>query len=125
MKLIIKIQFHRYFIGVPPMKPSQRHLYRVSSIIPETGTSLLPATCITCVIPPPPENHTSSEFDEFHLGISTEGHSLGKDLSDWSDQIDAPEDDEEEQEEEDTAPETPSRRKKSKKSKQGSCKFTQ
>lgn len=30
------------------MRPGQRHLYRVSSSLPNTGTSLHPAVCLTC-----------------------------------------------------------------------------
>ncbi|XP_043666745.1 inactive dipeptidyl peptidase 10 isoform X1 [Vespula pensylvanica] len=37
-----------YFIGIPPMRPGQRHLYRVSSLLPQVGSSLHPAICITC-----------------------------------------------------------------------------
>ncbi|KAI4494363.1 hypothetical protein M0802_009046 [Mischocyttarus mexicanus] len=36
-----------YFIGIPPMRPGQRHLYRVSSLIPQDASSH-PAICITC-----------------------------------------------------------------------------
>ncbi|KAF7993846.1 hypothetical protein HCN44_011115 [Aphidius gifuensis] len=110
-----------YFIGIPPMKPAQRHLYRVSSVIPVTGTSLLPATCITCVVVPAHENHTLlADLDEYHLGISSSGHSLGKDsIGDWSDQVDAPEEEQEQEQEEDTTSDITSKRKKHKKSKQG------
>lgn len=38
----------RYFIGIPPKRPGQRHLYRVSSVVPEAGLSLVPAICLTC-----------------------------------------------------------------------------
>ncbi|XP_076160555.1 dipeptidyl peptidase 10 isoform X2 [Ptiloglossa arizonensis] len=37
-----------YFIGIPAMRPGQRHLYYVSSILPHVGSSLYPAVCITC-----------------------------------------------------------------------------
>ncbi|XP_076766360.1 dipeptidyl peptidase 10 isoform X1 [Xylocopa sonorina] len=37
-----------YFIGIPPMRPGQRHLYYVSSLLPHVGSSLHPAVCITC-----------------------------------------------------------------------------
>lgn len=40
----------RYFIGIPSMRPGQRHLYRVSSTLPRTGTPLHPAVCLTCTI---------------------------------------------------------------------------
>lgn len=102
------------------MKPAQRHLYRVSSVIPVTGTSLLPAKCITCVVVPAHENHTLlSDLDEYHLGISSSGHSLGKDtVGDWSDQVDAPEEEQQEQEE-DTTSDITAKRKKNKKTKQG------
>lgn len=30
------------------MRPGQRHLYRVSSLLPQVGSSLHPAICITC-----------------------------------------------------------------------------
>ncbi|XP_015186245.1 PREDICTED: inactive dipeptidyl peptidase 10 isoform X2 [Polistes dominula] len=36
-----------YFIGIPPMRPGQRHLYRISSLIPQ-DISPHPAICITC-----------------------------------------------------------------------------
>lgn len=42
------ILVHRYFIGIPAMRPGQRHLYYVSSILPHVGSSLYPAVCITC-----------------------------------------------------------------------------
>ncbi|KZC11531.1 Seprase, partial [Dufourea novaeangliae] len=37
-----------YFIGIPPMRPGQRHLYYVSSLLPHIGSALHPAVCITC-----------------------------------------------------------------------------
>ncbi|XP_033178943.1 inactive dipeptidyl peptidase 10 isoform X7 [Bombus impatiens] len=37
-----------YFIGIPPMRPGQRHLYYVSSLLPHVGSSLHPAVCVTC-----------------------------------------------------------------------------
>ncbi|XP_012217844.1 inactive dipeptidyl peptidase 10 isoform X2 [Linepithema humile] len=40
-----------YFIGIPPMRPGQRHLYRVNSTIPHTtGSPLHPAVCLTCTV---------------------------------------------------------------------------
>lgn len=41
---------NRYFISIPYMKPGQRHLYRVSSIFPRTGSPLHPPVCLTCSI---------------------------------------------------------------------------
>lgn len=32
------------------MRPGQRHLYRVSSTLPRTGSPLRPAICLTCTI---------------------------------------------------------------------------
>lgn len=32
------------------MRPGQRHLYRVSSVLPATGSSLHPAVCLTCTV---------------------------------------------------------------------------
>lgn len=32
------------------MRPGQRHLYRVSSILPHMGSPLRPAVCLTCTI---------------------------------------------------------------------------
>ncbi|XP_025073076.1 inactive dipeptidyl peptidase 10 isoform X3 [Pogonomyrmex barbatus] len=37
-----------YFIGIPFMRPGQRHLYRVSSTLPRMGSPLRPAICLTC-----------------------------------------------------------------------------
>ncbi|KAG8038791.1 hypothetical protein G9C98_000346 [Cotesia typhae] len=37
-----------YFLGIPAGRPGQRHLYKVSSVLPEVGSSLYPAFCITC-----------------------------------------------------------------------------
>lgn len=37
-----------YFLGIPAMRPGQRHLYYVSSLLPRVGSSLQPAVCITC-----------------------------------------------------------------------------
>lgn len=42
------VLLHRYFIGIPPMQPGQRHLYYVSSLLPHVGSSLHPAFCVTC-----------------------------------------------------------------------------
>ncbi|XP_050457297.1 inactive dipeptidyl peptidase 10 isoform X1 [Cataglyphis hispanica] len=39
-----------YFIGIPSMRPGQRHLYRVSSIVPRSGSPLHPAICLTCTV---------------------------------------------------------------------------
>ncbi|KAG7188926.1 hypothetical protein KM043_008527 [Ampulex compressa] len=39
-----------YFIGIPTTRPGQRHLYRVSSVLPRVGFSLHPAVCITCTV---------------------------------------------------------------------------
>lgn len=38
-----------YFLGVPEGRPSQQHLYRVSSTPPKFGISLKPPQCLTCV----------------------------------------------------------------------------
>ncbi|XP_053979176.1 inactive dipeptidyl peptidase 10 isoform X1 [Hylaeus volcanicus] len=37
-----------YFIGIPAMRPGQRHLYYVKSELPHVGSSLHPAVCMTC-----------------------------------------------------------------------------
>ncbi|EFN79886.1 putative dipeptidyl aminopeptidase C2E11.08 isoform X2 [Harpegnathos saltator] len=42
-----------YFIGIPSMRPGQRHLYRVSSTLPRMGSPLHPPVCLTCTISPP------------------------------------------------------------------------
>ncbi|XP_076628589.1 dipeptidyl peptidase 10 isoform X1 [Colletes latitarsis] len=41
-----------YFIGIPTIRPSQRHLYYVKSVLPHVGSSLHPAVCITCTETP-------------------------------------------------------------------------
>ena len=35
-------------MGIPASRPSQRHLYRVSSVIPQVGSSLHSAMCLSC-----------------------------------------------------------------------------
>ena len=40
-------RYFRYFIGIPPSHPGQRHLYRVSSV-PQAGGKVHSAVCITC-----------------------------------------------------------------------------
>lgn len=37
-----------YFLGVPEGRPSQQHLYRVSSMPPKFGIALKPPQCLTC-----------------------------------------------------------------------------
>ncbi|XP_070168880.1 inactive dipeptidyl peptidase 10-like isoform X2 [Polyergus mexicanus] len=51
-----------YFIGIPSMRPGQRHLYRVSSTLPRTGSPLHPAVCLTCTISSDMTNNDESEY---------------------------------------------------------------
>ncbi|XP_036146942.1 dipeptidyl aminopeptidase-like protein 6 isoform X3 [Monomorium pharaonis] len=51
-----------YFIGIPYMRPGQRHLYRVSSTLPQTGSPLRPAICLTCTISSDMTNSDESEY---------------------------------------------------------------
>lgn len=51
-RITIFVFLTRYFIGIPPMRPGQRHLYRVNSTIPHTGLPLHPAVCLTCTVSP-------------------------------------------------------------------------
>ncbi|XP_076391296.1 dipeptidyl peptidase 10 isoform X3 [Megachile rotundata] len=57
-----------YFIGIPPMKPGQRHLYYVSSLLPHVGSSLHPAVCITCT-------ETTERNQNQHRTLSSGHHS--------------------------------------------------
>ncbi|GAB1868634.1 Dipeptidyl peptidase 4 [Camponotus japonicus] len=50
-----------YFIGIPSMRPGQRHLYRVSSTLPRTGSPLHPAICLTCTVSSDMTNNDESE----------------------------------------------------------------
>lgn len=43
------------------MRPGQRHLYRVSSTLPHTGSPLHPAICLTCTVSPDMTNNDESE----------------------------------------------------------------
>ncbi|KOX79483.1 Inactive dipeptidyl peptidase 10 [Melipona quadrifasciata] len=61
-----------YFIGIPPMRPGQRHLYYVSSLLPHVGSSLHPAVCVTCT-------ETSEGNRNKHRTASSGHHSA------WSD----------------------------------------
>ncbi|XP_043277514.1 inactive dipeptidyl peptidase 10 isoform X2 [Venturia canescens] len=79
-----------YFIGIPPLRPGQRHLYRVSSILPEIGRSLHPAVCITCSKAAKAEGRyalSDSETD-LHAGIANR-YSSWTDQNDWSEQYEA------------------------------------
>ncbi|XP_012285991.1 prolyl endopeptidase FAP isoform X2 [Orussus abietinus] len=80
-----------YFIGIPQSKPGQRHLYRVSSILPHVGSSLHEAVCITCTVPATkPEAHYMSSDGQVpaHTG-STNRYSTWADKTDWSEQYEA------------------------------------
>lgn len=48
------------------MKPGQRHLYYVSSLLPHVGSSLHPAVCITCT-------ETTEVYQNQHRTLSS-GH---------------------------------------------------
>jgi len=64
MRFNIKITYAfliRYFIGIPSMRPGQRHLYRVSSTLPRTGSPLHPAICLTCTVSSDMTNNDESE----------------------------------------------------------------
>ncbi|XP_011685128.1 PREDICTED: uncharacterized protein LOC105448319 [Wasmannia auropunctata] len=68
-----------YFIGIPFMRPGQRHLYRVSSTLPPTGSPLRPAICLTCTISSDTtndegEHRTSSSNWQNGLPIRNEWH---------------------------------------------------
>ncbi|CAD1480538.1 unnamed protein product, partial [Heterotrigona itama] len=58
--------------GIPPMRPGQRHLYYVSSLLPHVGSSLHPAVCVTCT-------ETSEGNRNKHRTVSSSHHSA------WSD----------------------------------------
>ncbi|XP_066603437.1 inactive dipeptidyl peptidase 10 isoform X2 [Prorops nasuta] len=68
-----------YFIGIPAQRPSQRHLYRVSSVLPEVGTSLYPPVCITCSAVPK-LNDGSFVENESH---ATSKHGEWAEKTDW------------------------------------------
>ncbi|XP_034933763.1 inactive dipeptidyl peptidase 10 [Chelonus insularis] len=101
-----------YFLGIPSLKPAQRHLYRVSSVLPEIGSSLHPAFCITCVASTP-ENHSSliETESEFQLGLSGVSGWLD---TDWSEKVDTAEEDEDEKSTEETSVESKSSKKSKK-----------
>lgn len=42
---------HRYYIGIPANRPAQRHLYSVSSNLPQVGSALNNPICLTCSTP--------------------------------------------------------------------------
>ncbi|CAK9813213.1 Inactive dipeptidyl peptidase 10 [Anthophora plagiata] len=63
-----------YFIGIPPMRPGQRHLYYVSSLLPHVGSSLHPAVCITCT-------ETADGFRNEHRTTLSGHHSAWSDNS--------------------------------------------
>ncbi|XP_011268255.1 venom dipeptidyl peptidase 4 isoform X2 [Camponotus floridanus] len=50
-----------YFIGIPFMRPGQRHLYRVSATLPRIGSPLYPAICLTCTVSSDMTNNDESE----------------------------------------------------------------
>ncbi|KAL0116963.1 hypothetical protein PUN28_010084 [Cardiocondyla obscurior] len=50
-----------YFIGIPFTRPGQRHLYRVSSTLPQMGSSLHPAVCLTCTVSSDMTNNDENE----------------------------------------------------------------
>lgn len=54
------------------MRPGQRHLYYVSSLLPHVGSSLHPAVCVTCT-------ETSEGNRNKHKTVSSGHHSA------WSD----------------------------------------
>ncbi|XP_063983227.1 uncharacterized protein LOC135165658 [Diachasmimorpha longicaudata] len=91
-KILAWDQFNNtiYFIGIPPSKPGQRHLYRVSSILPEVGSALHPAVCITCAAPVIPVNQTSPDIED--RSSQSPMHSTIKDTGDWHSQLEAQED---------------------------------
>ncbi|KAK0157917.1 hypothetical protein PV328_011602 [Microctonus aethiopoides] len=83
-----------YFIGIPPLRPGQRHLYRVSSLLPEVGSSLHPPFCLSCSTLNNSENRSTianSDYSEFRIE-STNPHFSTLDGNDWSDKLDAQED---------------------------------
>ncbi|XP_071574848.1 inactive dipeptidyl peptidase 10 isoform X2 [Temnothorax nylanderi] len=51
-----------YFIGIPFMRPGQRHLYCVSSALPRMGSPLRPAICLTCTISSDMTNADENEY---------------------------------------------------------------
>ncbi|XP_057333646.1 dipeptidyl aminopeptidase-like protein 6 [Microplitis mediator] len=83
-----------YFLGIPAGRPGQRHLYRVSSVLPEVGSSLYPAFCITCPVSIMRGNnlYQSENDNNIHSGML----SVSSDWSenkDWNDQFNEQEDD--------------------------------
>lgn len=77
----------RYFIGIPSMRPGQRHLYRVSSILPNMGSPLYPAVCLTCT--------TSSgiAMTDEHRGIGGSSKNSLINRNEWQDHYESPIDD--------------------------------
>lgn len=76
------------------MRPGQRHLYRVSSLLPEVGSSLHPPFCLSCSTLNNSENRSTianSDYSEFRVE-STNPHFSTLDGNDWSDKLDAQED---------------------------------
>ncbi|XP_017888921.1 inactive dipeptidyl peptidase 10 isoform X3 [Ceratina calcarata] len=72
-----------YFIGIPPMRPGQRHLYYVSSLLPHVGSSLHPAVCVTCT------TETSDKVPKEHRTSPTGHHSAWPDTHDHEAQTEA------------------------------------
>ncbi|CAG5083318.1 Similar to DPP10: Inactive dipeptidyl peptidase 10 (Homo sapiens) [Cotesia congregata] len=56
-----------YFLGIPAGRPGQRHLYKVSSVLPEVGSSLYPAFCITCPVSMIRGNYMYALDNENHI----------------------------------------------------------
>jgi len=73
MEQLLLLFLIRYFIGIPFMRPGQRHLYRVSSIVPRLGSTLRPATCLTCNIS---SGITSDDRSERRISSSNRKNSL-------------------------------------------------
>ncbi|EZA53922.1 inactive dipeptidyl peptidase 10 isoform X2 [Ooceraea biroi] len=98
-----------YFIGIPSMRPGQRHLYRVSSIVLRIGSPLRPATCLTCNIS---SGITSDDRGERRISSSKPSRGLIS-QSEWHDRYET-QTDRSDNEQRHQARETFSRKDKSK-----------
>ncbi|XP_020280777.1 inactive dipeptidyl peptidase 10 isoform X2 [Pseudomyrmex gracilis] len=74
-----------YFIGIPSMRPGQRHLYRVSSILPNMGSSLYPAVCLTC-----PLTSAAIAMTDEHRGVGGSSKNSMINRNEWHDHYESP-----------------------------------
>ncbi|XP_024943721.1 prolyl endopeptidase FAP [Cephus cinctus] len=78
-----------YFIGIPQLHPGQRHLYRVSSLLPHVGSPLHAPVCLTCTSSSKIESHYVLADGQNKVHASGSRYNSWTDRSDWSDQYEA------------------------------------